>query len=110
MTAPNISDIIPSKAKTWVGLVSSLLTLGVPYVLSVSEALSPPWPVIIGLVIAVLGALGVYKAPYQPEGTTLAVDPTAPTVAPSVPSNAPVAAAPTAVPPPTGGYPNPWKR
>lgn len=117
MTTPDINEIIPSKAKTWVGLLTSLLTLGVPYALSVSTALPPPWPVVIGLVIAVLGALGIYKAPYKPTGTVLAVDPSAPVVADSVPASAPTAR-PTYTGPVTGSnspdpgdYPtNPWKK
>lgn len=115
---PDINEIIPSKAKTWIGLVSSLLTLGVPYVLTVSTSLPAPWPVVIGLVIAVLGALGIYKGPYKPEGTILAVDPSAPKVAASVPDNAPVArptytgpltGSTAPLPPPPGEYRNPYK-
>lgn len=116
MTAPvDINAIIPSKAKTWVGLVGSLLTFVVPFILSAEQYLPSPWPAVIGGVIAVLTALGIYKAPYSPQGTTLAVDPTATTVSSSVPVNAPVAvsAANTPVvptPPPVGGWRNQWKK
>lgn len=74
MTTPDITALIPSKAKAWVGLLSSLLTLGVPYVLSVTDTLPSPWPIVIGLVIAALSWLGIYKAPYTPAGATLAPD------------------------------------
>lgn len=104
---PDITEIVPSKLKPWVGLVGSLLTLGVPYVLSVSDSLPAPWPLVVGLVIAVLGALGIYKAPYKPTGTVLAVDPKAEKVSDSVPANAPVAVHPNDAPP-AGGYQNPW--
>lgn len=108
MTAPvDVSTIVPSKVKPWVGLVSSLLTLGVPYVLSVSDALPQPWPVVIGLVIAVLGAVGIYKAPYKPTGVVLAPD--TPQVAQaSVEAGAVDAAASSAPLPPLGEYQNPF--
>ena len=104
MTAPvDITNLLPSKAKTWVGLFGSLLTLGVPYVLQFSTDLPAPWPVVIGAVIAVLTALGIYHAPYAPTGTT---------IAPDTPEVAAAAAgtAPKATPPPESGpYHNPWK-
>ena len=74
MTAPqfNLEDIVPSKAKTWVGLIGSLVTLIGPAILSSTDALPAPWPLIIGLVFAALTALGIYRAPYKPTGTVLA--------------------------------------
>lgn len=74
MTTPDLSSLIPSKWKTWVGLVGSLLTFVVPYVLQISVGLPAPWPAAIGLVLALLTAFGIYKAPYKPEGTVLAPD------------------------------------
>jgi predicted anti-sigma-YlaC factor YlaD len=52
--------------KSWVALGGSLLTFIVPWVVQVSVALPPPWPAVIGGVVAVLTALGVYRAPYAP--------------------------------------------
>jgi hypothetical protein len=74
MTEPqfNLEDIAPSKAKAWVGLIGSLLTLIGPAILQGTDALPSPWPLIIGLVFAVLTTLGVYRAPYKPTGTVLA--------------------------------------
>lgn len=113
MTTPSvdITEILPSKAKTWVGLLGSLVTLSAPLALSASETLPAPWPFIIGAVLAVLTALGVYQAPYKPAGTTLAVDPQATKVDElSVPHAAPVAVPAQDVPgTPANGYKNPWK-
>jgi len=106
----DINAIIPSKAKTWVSLVGTLLTFIGPFILSSTDALPAPWPAVIGAVFAVLTVLGVYKAPYKPTGTILAVDPSAPVVSDKVPENAPTAR-PTYVGPDTPGGPvrNPWK-
>lgn len=52
--------------KSWAALLGSLLTLLIPLVLRVADLLPPPWPAVIGAVIAVLTAFGVYQAPYQP--------------------------------------------
>ena len=54
--------------KSWAALAGSLLTLLVPLILRVADLLPPPWPEVIGAVIAVLTAFGVYQAPYQPVG------------------------------------------
>lgn len=74
MTTPqfNLEDIVPSKAKTWVGLIGSLLTLIGPAILQVTDALPAPWPFIVGLIFAALTTLGIYRAPYKPQGTVLA--------------------------------------
>ena len=114
MTAPvpDLSFIIPSKAKTWVGLLGSALSFAVPYLLQVTDTLPAPWPAVIGVVLFILSALGIYKAPYARTGTVLAVDPTADKVSDAVPANAPVAAHPDTVvlPPPSGGDPaSPWR-
>lgn len=77
MTTPDLSSIIPSKAKAWVGLLGSVLSFVVPLVLSVQDYLPAPWPAVIGGALAVLTALGIYRAPYKPEGTVLAPAPTA---------------------------------
>jgi hypothetical protein len=101
MTTVDITTIIPSKAKTWVGLVGSLLTFVVPYVLEFADALPAPWPVIAGAVLAVLTALGIYKAPYAPTGTVVA--PATPAVIEAASESTP------AYHPPSGTYTNPWR-
>jgi hypothetical protein len=73
MTQPiTIIEIVPEKWKTVVGFIGALLSFVVPLALSVSDTLPPPWPAVIGAVVVVATALGIYKAPYKPEGTTLA--------------------------------------
>ena len=52
--------------KSWVALVGSLLTFIIPWVVQYSTLLPAPWPAVIGAVVAVLTAVGVYHAPYQP--------------------------------------------
>ena len=73
MTAPtpSIATIEPSKAKTWVAAVGGVLTIVVPSIVSVSTYLPDPWPAVIGGFIGLLTVVGVYKAPYKPEGTSV---------------------------------------
>lgn len=104
MTAPfDITEIIPSKAKTYVGLIGSVVTFVAPLVLSVSDALPAPWPAVIGGVLAVLTALGIYKAPYKPSEDAVLVHksevstPDLPAVSPQNPA------------PPAPDYTNPWQ-
>lgn len=101
MTAPfDITEIIPSKAKTYVGLIGSLVTFIAPLALSVSDALPAPWPAVIGGVLAVLTALGIYKAPYKPTADTVLVhksEVATPGLPPATPQN------------PVGPYQNPWQ-
>jgi len=52
--------------KAWVGLIGSLLTFIVPWVVQYSAFLPAPWPAVIAAVVAVLTFFGVYHAPYQP--------------------------------------------
>ena len=115
MTAPNIDleSIVPSKAKTAVGLIGSLVTFLGPFILSSTDALPPPWPVVIGLVFAVLTALGVYHAPYKPTGTVLAPQqgPAAPEVPLATPDNPSPPFSPSAgTPQISESYQNPWKQ
>lgn len=72
MSTPDLSSIIPSKWKTYVGLIGSALSFIVPLVISVEDYLPEPWPAVIGGALAVLTALGIYHAPYVPAGTVLA--------------------------------------
>ena len=105
MTAPiDITSIVPKKLKTIVGLVGSLLTFAVPFILSAEQYLPPQWTAVIGAVLALLTAFGIYKAPYAPEGTVLAPD------VPEVHEAAKNAAATAVIPPPVGGWRNPWKQ
>jgi hypothetical protein len=108
MTNPvDITEIIPSKMKTWVGLIGSLLTFIGPFILQSTDALPSPWPAVVGALFAVLTALGIYRAPYKPKGTVLAVDPNATEVDTlAVGPDAPVAVEP----PHDGTYENPWKK
>lgn len=93
---PDLSSIIPSKAKTWVTLIGGLLTFIAPFTLEATQALPAPYPAIIGFVLLVLTALGVYHAPYAPAGTTLAIAPQTPVALPT--TEGPVAiSAPEAV-------------
>jgi hypothetical protein len=71
VTAPDLSFIIPLKYKTYVSLIGSALSFVVPFVLQSVDALPAPWPAAIGVVLFLLSALGVYKAPYKPTGTVL---------------------------------------
>lgn len=103
MTTPPVVELIPSKAKTWVGLVTAALTVAVPWILDASNALPQPWPTVIAAVIGVLGVLGIYRAPYKPEGENAVLVPEeavhAPVLPPATPSN-PVA---------PGRWRNPWR-
>lgn len=56
--------------KSWVALLGSLLTFIIPWVVKYSDLLPSPWPAVIGAVVAVLTAAGVYHAPYQPVSTS----------------------------------------
>lgn len=113
MTTPvDLSAIVPSKAKTWVGLIGSLLTFVGPFVLQSADLLPSPWPAVIGVVFALATTLGVYHAPYKPAGTTLAPVDTkvSVTVDRQVDSTTPNVSAPEVQPPADDGtYPNPWK-
>ena len=53
-------------AKTWKSLIGSILTLVIPYLLQISPSFPAPWPAVIGAVLAVLTAFGVYKVPNAP--------------------------------------------
>ena len=52
--------------KAWTGLIGSLLTFIVPWVVQVSAGFPAPWPALIGAAVALATAVGVYQAPYQP--------------------------------------------
>lgn len=108
MTTPsyNLEEIVPLKYKPIVAWVGSTLTFLVPEGLKLAAHLPAPWPLVIGLVIAVLTGLGVYRAPYKPQGTMLAP------ATPAVAAAAAQSVAPTpVVNPDTGGpYENPWQK
>ena len=116
MTAPSVSleEIVPSKAKAWVGLIGTLVTFLGPFILESTEALPAPWPVLIGLFFAVLTTLGIYRAPYKPKGTTLAIDPASDDAPALTSGNTPVAVPASESLPPTprtdAEYRNPWTK
>lgn len=96
MTTPQIATINPSKSKTWIAVIGGALTVIIPLILSVATYLPDPWPAVIGAVVALLTAAGVYKAPYKPEGT-------------SVVSTADLQEIATPTLPVADGYKNPWR-
>lgn len=101
MTAPfDITTIIPTKYKAWVGLVGSVLTLIVPFVLQAEQYLPTGVNLAIGGVLAVLTFLGIYKAPYAPPNTVLVHE--------SVVNQAPDLPDVTPQNPAQPGYQNPW--
>ena len=93
MTTPDLSFVIPTKWKPWVGAVGALLTFIIPTVTEVAADLPAPWPAVIAAVVAALTWLGVYKVPYAPPNTVLVHESEAP---------------PNPLPP--TGYQNPWKK
>lgn len=50
-------------AKAWLSLVGGLLTVLIPVIVQMSASLPPPWPSIIGAIVAILTAFGVYQVP-----------------------------------------------
>ena len=78
MTTPeptfDISNLVPKRYKPLVGFIGALLTLLVPYLISVQTSVSAPWSIAIGVVLAALTALGIDQTPYKPKGTVLAPD------------------------------------
>lgn len=52
--------------KAWVGLFGSLLTFIIPWVVQLTAGLPSPWPELIAAAVALLTAVGIYHAPYQP--------------------------------------------
>lgn len=94
MTTPDLSFIIPTKYKPWVGALGALLTFIVPTLTEVVAELDQPWPAVFAAVLAGLTWLGIYKVPYAPSGTVLAPD------TPAVRE--------AAVEPPSGGRSSSW--
>jgi hypothetical protein len=101
MTAPDLSFIIPKKWKTVAALVGSGLSFVVPYILEVQNLLPSPWPAVIGVVLFIASALGVYTAPYKPPGTVLVPETTVKSTTTTTSTTLPHGA--------TGGYLNPWR-
>jgi hypothetical protein len=109
MTNPvDITGLVPKKWKPVIGLIGSFLTFVVPYVISAESSLPPVWTVVIGVVLALLTALGIYHAPYTPDGTVLAPD-TPEVAAASLQQPVTPPPAPPAPRPPPGEFENPWK-
>lgn len=103
MSTPRLEDLVPSKAKTWVALVGSVLSFVIPFVLEVSDSLPTPWPALVGALVAVLTALGVYRAPYKPAGTVVAPAEAIPAGTPTDEGVAPV------TPNEPDKFKNPWR-
>ncbi|ANW64028.1 hypothetical protein BCA37_10850 [Mycobacterium sp. djl-10] len=109
MTRPQIdlSGIIPTKWKPWVGVIGAALAYVIPWVTQAAAGLPQPWPTVIALVILVLTWLGIYKVPYAPKGTVLV-----PETVIAHDGGAEVQLPPTAYQHPTTGtrWENPWPR
>lgn len=69
--------------KSWTALAGSLLTFIIPTLVSVSTSWPEPWPAVIGAVVAILTAVGVYHAPYRPAPPRGAVPTERPTAWPT---------------------------
>lgn len=110
MTTPSvdITAIVPKKWKTVIGLVGSLLTFVVPFILSAEQYLPPAWTTAIGIALAVLTAFGIYKAPYVPKDATLAPDTAEVAQAALNPETVPLPARTPTEPFQSGKYKNPW--
>ena len=53
--------------KSWAALAGSLLTALIPwFVTTIAPTLPEPWPMVITAIVAIMTAVGVYHAPYQP--------------------------------------------
>jgi len=108
MTTPVVTTIEPTKAKSWVAGISAVLTVVVPYILSVATYLPDPWPAVVGLVIGALGVFGVYKTPNRPADTVIVPESQVQTLPPSVPYT-PVPDVPYTPPAVGGQYRSTWK-
>ena len=52
--------------KAWVALFGSVLTFVIPWIVEQSVSWPQPYPALVGMIVALLTAVGVYHAPYQP--------------------------------------------
>jgi hypothetical protein len=78
MTTPVVP---PSKAKTWVALIGTMLMALVPLGLQIVGALPAPWgPLLTGIlgVIGLFTTTGVHQAPYVSPGTAVVPTSSAP--------------------------------
>lgn len=108
MTTPIVTTIEPTKAKGWVALVTTVLTVAVPYILSVSTYLPDPWPAVIGGIIGLLGVVGVVKTPNHPANTSIVPNDQI-TSLPQGVGYTPVPDKPVNRPAEGGPYRNPWR-
>lgn len=71
MTTPTpvVTTVEPTKAKSWVALLGSVMTFLVPMLVSAQEYLPDPWPAVIGAVLAVCTYFGVRQTRNVPKGT-----------------------------------------
>lgn len=52
--------------KAYTGLIGSLLTFIVPWIVQVTAGAPDPWPSLVAAAVALATAFGVYRAPYAP--------------------------------------------
>lgn len=64
--------------KAWTALAGSAASFVIPWILAAVAALPSPWPEVVGAVVAVLTAVGVYHAPYAPVGSGTQEPPSTP--------------------------------
>jgi hypothetical protein len=104
MTSPNpiVTTIEPTKAKSWVALLGSVMTFLVPLLAEMQGSMPDPWPAIIGAVLAVATFFGVRQTRNVPKGT-VAVPGDQVTALPAGVSYTPVPDNPA------DGYVNPYK-
>lgn len=60
------------KLKAYVALLGGILTVAIPTVIDFAVYLPPQWQAVVGAVVALLTALGVYAAPNRPKGAVIA--------------------------------------
>lgn len=66
-----IPVITPSKAKTYVAFVGTVLTIVIPLVVQMSTNWPPQYQALLSGIIGLLTIFGVYQAPYKPKGTVI---------------------------------------
>lgn len=110
MTTPIVTTVEPTKAKSWVALVGSLLSFALPLLASVQNLVPEPWPAVIGGVCALGTWIATRLTPNHPANTSLVPNDQIISL-PNGVGYSPVPDVPQAPPPPsTTGYRNPWEQ